>query len=111
LFLAITIVSAVSFFGFGIGYLVSPAMRQEFIRYGLGEYRATVAILQLTGAAAQIAGLKYPLLGVIASGGLALMMCVALLVRKKIGDRIEQWIPAALYFAANVYLAAASMYR
>jgi len=56
-------------------------------------------------------GLSYPLLGCFASGGLALMMFVALVVRKRIGDRLEQWIPAAVYMAGNLYLAGVSLYR
>jgi len=111
LFVLLTIVSAVSFAGFGIGYLFIPAMRQEFVRFGLGRYRVVVAILQLAGATGQTLGLSYPLLGCVASGGLAVMMFVALLVRKRIGDRLNEWIPAALYLAGNLYLAAASMYR
>ena len=86
-------------------------MRQEFVRYGLGRCRFVVAILQLAGAFGQILGLRYPLLGCFSSGGLALMMFVALLVRKRIGDRLQQWVPAAVYLAGNVYLAGASLYR
>ncbi len=86
-------------------------MRQEFERYGLGSCRVIAAVLQLAGAAGQILGLSYPLIGCFASGGLALMMFVALLVRKRIRDRLHQSIPAAVYLAGNLYLAAASMYR
>ena len=111
LFVTITLISAVSFIGFGLGYLYSPTMRQEFVRYGLGKYRVVIAILQLSGAVGQIVGLGYPLLGCFASGGLALMMFVALLVRRRIGDRYGHWIPAAMYLVGNVYLVIAGLYR
>ena len=86
-------------------------MRQEFVRYGFGRYRVLVAVLQLAGAVGQIVGLRYPMLGCFASGGLALMMLVALVVRKRVGDRLEKWIPAAVYMAGNLYLAGVSLYR
>lgn len=86
-------------------------MRHEFTRYGLGRYRVVVAMLQLAGAVGQIVGLGYPLLGCFASGGLALMMFVALLVRRRIGDRFGHWVPAAVYFVGNIYLAGAALYR
>ncbi len=86
-------------------------MRGEFERYGLGRYRVVVAVLQLMGAAGQLLGLRYPLLGCLASGGLALMMLVAVVVRQQISDALPQWVPAAAYLVGNAYLAVASIYR
>ena len=86
-------------------------MQQEFLRFGLGRYRVVGAILQLAGAMGQIFGLRYPLLGCVASGGLTLMMFVALLVRVKVGDRLKKSIPATAYLVGNLYLAAAALHR
>lgn len=111
LYVVLTIVSSASFFGFGTGYLFARSMRREFERYGFGRYRVVVAVLQLMGAAGQLVGLRYPLLGCLASAGLALMMLVAVVVRQQISDAVPRWVPAAAYLAGNTYLAFASMYR
>lgn len=111
LFVVLTLLSAVSFVCFASGYLLSPQMKQEFERYGIGRFRHLVAGLQLIGAVAQLMGLVYPPLAIIAAGGLMLMMLVAIFVRFKIGDTLGQTIPAAAYLSANLYLLLASFHR
>ena len=49
-------------------------------------------------------GLRYPLLGIAAGGGLALMMGVAVVTRLRIGDSLFQCVPAVLYLLLNVYI-------
>jgi hypothetical protein len=104
LLIRLTIISSLSFLLFGIGYLISPRLRLEFDRYGLARFRVLVACLQLAGAAGQLAGIRYPMLGALSSGGLALMMLAAVGVRIRIGDSIGQSLPALLYLSANIYL-------
>lgn len=97
--------------GFGFGYLVSGSMQAEFQRYGLGSYRVFAAVLQLSGGAGQLLGFTYPRLGGLASGGLALMMLSAVIVRLKIGDSLLQMIPALFYLLVDLYLLQASFRR
>ena len=79
-------------------------MRREFERYRLSKYRPLIACLQIAGAVGQLAGGKYPGLGILASGGLSAMMLIAIAVRLQIGDRLLQCIPAAIYMVGNAYL-------
>ena len=51
-----------------------------------------------------VAGLNQPWIGLAASGGLALMMLVAVGVRIKIKDPLPRTTPAVLYLALNAYL-------
>ena len=111
LYTALTIVSAVSFVGFGIGYLTSPRMRGEFTRYGMAPYRVPAACLQLVGGAGQLVGLKYPWLGTAAAAGLAGMMLVAVSVRVSIDDSAAQTVPALAYLGLCLYLVRASRRR
>ena len=111
LFVLITLLSAVSFICFASGYLISPPMQRELLRYGIGRYRYLVAYLQLIGGFGQLIGLFYPPLGSLAAGGLMLMMLIAVFVRFKIGDTLVQTIPAAAYMVANLYLLLYSLHR
>ena len=86
-------------------------MQAEFGRYGFGGYRVLIAWLQLAGAAGQLLGFIYPRLGGLASGGLALMMLVAVGVRLKIDDTLMQTVPAMVYLLTNLYLCQAFFRR
>ncbi len=79
-------------------------MRAEFARYRLEHYRQIVGGLQIAGAVGLLLGLRYPLLGIIAGTGLAMMMTVAVATRLRIGDRVTQCVPAVLYLLLNVYI-------
>lgn len=96
--------SAVSFSVYGIACLVSGHMREEFIRYGLSQYKALVGWLQLMGAAGLVVGLWQPFVGAAAAFGLTLMMVFGIIVRIKIRDTIIQTVPAVGYMLLNAYL-------
>lgn len=99
-----TFIASTSFFCFGFGYLLLPKMKAEFVRYRLAHYRLVVGWLQIAGAVGLCLGLRYPLLGITAGGGLALMMAVAVATRLRIGDTLIQCVPAVLYLLLNVYI-------
>lgn len=81
-------------------------MKKEFIRFGLGGYRKTVGLLQLTGGFALLLAFKtQPLLGLISSLGLCLLMLLGVITRIKIKDSFYFLIPAAIYAILNGYLA------
>lgn len=100
--------SAFSFLGYGSACFVSSSMKREFDRYGLGSQRTLVGGLQLFAAIGLLAGLSQPWMGRAASGGLALMMLIAVGVRIKINDTLPQTIPALIYLALNAYLSLAA---
>lgn len=102
--LALILFSAISFLGYGSACFLSTYIRREFDRYHLGSQRALVGALQLGAVIGLVAGLNQPWMGRAASGGLALMMLVAVGVRIKIKDTLPQTTPALLFLALNAYL-------
>lgn len=100
--------SALSFLGYGSAFFLSAYMKREFERYRLASQRTLVGGLQLCAAVGLLAGLSQPWMGRAASGGLALMMLVAVGVRIKIKDTPVQTIPALIYLALNAYLCLAA---
>jgi hypothetical protein len=100
----LTLISGLSFAVYGISCFVSSHMKHEFNRYGLPHLRAVVGVLQLAGAAGQLAFMIYPALAMIASGGLGLLMLAGVLVRIKIRDSFLQTSQALTYMLLNFYL-------
>ncbi len=105
---ALILFSAISFLGYGSACFLSTYLKREFDRYRLGAQRVLVGALQLGAAIGLVAGLSQPWLGRAASGGLAVMMLVAVGVRIKIKDNLAQTTPALLYLALNAYLSLAA---
>jgi hypothetical protein len=66
-------------------------------------------ILQLLGAIGLIVGLKFNLILILSSLGLALLMLAGLLVRIKLKDTIWVSLPAFFYMALNAYIFFASV--
>lgn len=102
---AITLFSAISFLGYGVGCFTSRHLQKEFVRFGLSSLRQLIGLLQICGALGLLAGFRFPLLGQAAAGSLALMMLLAILIRIKIHDGFLKTTPAVLYFVVNAYLA------
>ena len=76
-------------------------MKQEFIRFGLPGLGRMTAVFQILGAAGLLAGFRFPILLVLASGGLALMMLVGVAVRVKVKDSLWVSIPALFFLMLN----------
>jgi len=102
--LALILFSAISFLGYGSACFLLASFKSEFDRYGLAAQRPLVGALQLGAALGLVAGWDQPWIGRAASGGLALMMLVAVGVRIKIKDPLLRTTPAVLYLALNAYL-------
>jgi len=79
-------------------------MQREYDRYGLSRFCKLVGALQLLGAAGLIVGLAHTWAGLIAAGGLALLMLLGVGVRIKIKDTLLQTTPAFAYLILNAYL-------
>lgn len=81
-------------------------MKAEFVRFKMPDsIRILTGILQLLGAAGLIIGLFIPLLGIMASTGLALMMLVAFGVRIWIKDSVAESAPSLIFMVINGYVA------
>ena len=96
--------SSLSFLFFGLGCLTSPRLKEEFIRYGLPQYRKLTGWLQLLGALGIGVGFFWLPLQLLSTGGLAVLMLLGVGVRIKIRDSIVQTLPALGYCALNAFL-------
>lgn len=101
---ALILFSALSFLGYGSACFCSSYIKQEFFRYGLGSQRVLVGTLQWFAGIGLLGGISQPWMGQLASGGLALMMLVAVGVRIQIHDTALRTLPAVVYLVLNAYL-------
>lgn len=96
--------SALAFLGYGISCVFTSHMIAEFDRYRLARFRLITGVLQIIGAGGLLAGLIYPLVGLLASGGLALQMLLGFGVRLKIRDSLLLASPSFIFMLINAYL-------
>ena len=105
LFQTVLILNAVFFIFYGLQCFRSPVLVEDFRRFGLPDsQRILTGVLQLLGSAGLIIGLFIPILGMLASGGLAVMMLVAFFVRVKVGDGVIQSAPSLIFLVINAWL-------
>lgn len=97
--------SSFSFVFYGLSCLFSNRVKVEFRRYKLDHFRALVGSLQIAGSLGLVGGIWLPALGGAAAMGLAMLMLLGLVVRKRLRDNVIQMIPAGVYLIINVYLA------
>jgi hypothetical protein len=104
-FQPLVFLNASFFFFYGLQCLISQTMVSEFRRFGLPDsQRVLTGVLQLLGSVGLVVGLYLPLLGALASGGLALMMLVAFGTRIKVGDGFLQSAPSLIFLVINAWL-------
>jgi len=101
---ACILISSLAFFGYAVSYFISPHMKIEFKRFGLGKIGLLTIILEFIGAVGLIVGLKFNPLLVVSSFGLALLMLVGLIVRIRLKDTIWVSLPALLFMGLNTYI-------
>ncbi|MEP2772061.1 MAG: DoxX family protein [Fulvivirga sp.] len=99
------ILTAVAFMYYGLTCLFSSHLKLEFQRFGMPKQRIITGVLQLLGACGLVVGLWSPVVGAMASSGLALLMLAGFIVRIKIRDSIVQTLPSFFFMALNAYLA------
>lgn len=97
-------ISALSFLFYGVSYFTSQGLKDEFKRYGLEKFGPMTAILEILGAVSLLVGLKFPLIMLLASGGLALLMLLGFGVRLKIRDGFWLSLPSFLFMLLNAYI-------
>ncbi|MGC9452999.1 MAG: DoxX family protein [Oceanipulchritudo sp.] len=107
----IVLFCAVSFIFYGSSCLLTRHMREEFDRYRLSRFRVLTGVLEIAGAAGLVAGLLEPAIGFVASAGLALLMFLGFMARRRIGDEVLRSFPALLYLILNLYLSAVFLVR
>lgn len=90
----LSVFSSLCFIVYAIQCLATERMRMEFARYGLPQLRLLTGILQLLAGTGLMVGLRWRPAAAISSGGLMLMMLIALAVRIRIRDSLIQSLPA-----------------
>ncbi len=107
--LALILLSAISFIYYGLNSLFSKRMISEYYRWGYQNQRLILCSCQISGGLGLIIGLAFPLMLSLASFLLMCMMIVAVLLRKKLKDRLVQKLPALFYALLNLFIFIASV--
>ena len=96
--------SSISFLIYFISYFISPFMKKEFSRFNLEKLGLLTITLELLGSVGLLVGLIYKPLILISSGGLALLMFIAILFRVRYKDGLWVSLPALFYMLLNIYI-------
>ena len=96
--------SSLSFFIYFISYFTSPFMKNEFKRLNLERIGLITITLELMGSIGLLVGMLYNPILLISSGGLALLMFIAILFRLKSKDSLQASLPAIFYMLLNFYI-------
>jgi hypothetical protein len=79
-------------------------MKDEFKRLNLEKIGLLTITLELMGSIGLLVGLIYQPLLIISSGGLALLMFIAILFRLKSKDTLWVSLPALFYMLLNLFI-------
>ena len=103
-FLALVLLSSLSFSAYGIAYFVTPHMQNEFKRFGVEKLGLFVIVLEMLGAIGLLVGLAVPPVLLVSAGGLALLMVCGVAFRLKVGDSLWVSLPAIFFVLLNAYI-------
>lgn len=104
LFLALVLLSSLSFLWYGIAYFISPTIKNEFKRFGLEKFGILTAVLEICGAVGLLIGLMVHSLLLISSGGLALLMLLGVVARINVKDSLWVSLPALFFMVLNAFI-------
>jgi len=96
--------SIIFFAWYGLSCFFMKRMTAEFERYRLGKLRRLVGLLQIDASIGILIGHYSQVILLISSGGLTVMMFLAVLTRFRIRDPWYMAIPAFLFFALNLFI-------
>lgn len=98
------LISGISFIIYGILLLNSTKMQNEFKRFGLEKFTKLTGVLELLGGIGMLIGLKFDIVLLISSGGLALLMLMGFGVRMKLKDSFWLSFPSFFFMALNLFV-------
>jgi len=104
LFISCVLISSLSFLAYSISYFISPHMKIEFKRFKLEKLGFLTIILEILGAWGLLIGLLFKPILLISSGGLSILMLLALMTRIKSKDSLLISLPAIFYMILNAYI-------
>ena len=104
LFISCVLISSFSFLAYSISYFILPHMKKEFKRFNIEKLGLLTIILEILGAVGLIIGLLFKPILLISSGGLAILMLLALVIRIKSKDSLLISLPAIFYMILNTFI-------
>ena len=103
---ALALFSGIAFVIYGISCLSTQKMKEEFVRFGLDEWRITTGYLQLLGGLGLVIGTFFNLnLLALSASGLGLLMLMGFITRLRIKDSVLASSPALIFMLVNFFLA------
>lgn len=96
--------SGFAFIFYGALCLTTNHMKTEFRRWGMENFRTLTGVLEVLGGAGLLVGLKYPGILILASGGLAVLMLMGMIIRLRSKDRLLEILPAMSLMLINTYI-------
>lgn len=96
--------SSLSFLIYGAMLLKSEEMQKEFKRFKLEKLMILTGVLELLGGAGLLVGFYIDIILFISSGGLALLMFFAFLVRIKMRDSFWVSLPSFFFMVLNIFI-------
>ncbi len=103
------VLSIAVFAGYGMSCLLSKRMVGEFDRYRLARFRVLTGTLQVAASLGMMAGEFYRPVLLVAAGGLATMMFLAVVTRIRIKDPLSAALPALALCALNLFIVVAAL--
>jgi hypothetical protein len=103
--------SSLSFLIYGAMLLRSESMQLEFKRFKLEKLMILTGILELLGGAGLLVGFFIDFILLISSGGLALLMFFAFLVRLKMKDSFLVSLPSFFFMVLNIFIFYINLYK
>lgn len=97
-------ISTICFGWYGAGCFVSQRLKAEFVRYRLARLRGLIGFLQIGASLGLLLGLQFRPLLLVSSGGLTLMMLLAVATRFRIRDPLYRALPALALCWLNLYI-------
>ena len=102
--LLLIIFSSLSFLFFGVSCYYSIYFKNEFIRYGIPDFRKITGFFQLLGGSSLLIGIYIDELTRISSLGLTILMFMGVGLRLKIKDGLLRTMPAIFYAVVNALI-------
>ena len=102
--LLLIIFSGISFLFFGVSCFYSIYFKNEFVRYGIPNFRKATGFFQFLGGASLLIGIYVDELIIISSLGLTVLMFMGVGVRLKIKDSLLKTMPAIFYAIVNALI-------
>lgn len=101
----VIILDSVFFVFYGIHCFISKKLASDFKRFKLPDsQRILTGMLQLFASVGLLIGFYIPIIGLLAAGGLGLMMLVAFIYRVKMHDSAVETAPSVLFMVLNFWI-------